>query len=88
MSNATPDSLPSSASITLTFEGAAADVNGQPDDSGMLLVPATSDVTLLNDPELAFFRFEVLFDIAADGSSPNANSPQPALEFLRIPFRF
>ena len=88
VSNATPDSLPSSASITLTFEGAAADVNGQPDDSGMLLVPATSDVTLLNDPELAFFRFEVLFDIAADGSSPNANSPQPALEFLRIPFRF
>jgi len=37
-------------------------------------------------PGLAFVRFQVDFDLVADGSQLTAGSPRPSLEFLRIPY--
>ncbi len=79
------DSLPTSASIRITFQGAPNDGSGHPDTS--LATAWSADVnTLSATPTLAFLRFQVDFDLAADGSDLTTNSPRPSLEFLRIPF--
>ena len=82
------DALPPNVRIQLLFEGAAADGDGAPDLSSGPLVPATSDIALLDVPGLAYFRFEVLFDVAANGGGLAPDAPIPALEYLRLPFRF
>ena len=82
-----PDALPPGAEVYVRFEGAAAGEDGQP-ASGEPLVPLTGDVTALELPGVAFVRFDVLFDIDADGEGATGGSPLPALAFTRIPFRF
>lgn len=83
----TADQLPMNSSIQIIFQGTGITADGDPDPS--VLVDWTGDITELNDQDnLAFFRFGVLIDIAADGSDFDSNSLQPYLNFLRIPFRF
>ncbi|HKX45754.1 MAG TPA: hypothetical protein VJP77_03565, partial [Planctomycetota bacterium] len=93
------DGLPSSASVTIRFQGVAADIDGAPDE-GQIAVPKqvpgaptwTSDIAEFNAADLLlpvdYFRFEVLFDIDANGTGLSANSPKPQLEFLRVPLRY
>ena len=72
----------------MAFEGAEIDANGGPSTDD-LLVPSTSDASDLNVAGVAFFRFQVDFDINTDPLEQlNANSPQPGLSFLRVPIRF
>ena len=83
----TMDQLPMNSSIQILFQGTGITPDGDPDPT--VLVDWTGDITELNGLDsLAFFRFGVLIDIAADGSDFDSNSLQPYLNFLRVPFRF
>ena len=76
---------PEDSEITVTFEGAFADAEGNPDEgttSGTL-----SDITDLNAEEYDFFRFQVHFDLSTSGASVDQETPRPGIEFLRVPFR-
>ena len=49
----------------------------------------TPDITDLNADNWDFIRFRVEFDLDADGTTGiNLSAPRPALDFVRIPFRF
>jgi hypothetical protein len=82
--------LPSTADITIEFQAAPATILGTPDEAGASAW--VKDVTLLNslpgNNGLRFVRFRVAFDIGADGTDLSATTPIPALQFLRLPFRF
>ncbi len=82
----TLDSYPSSAEITIRFQGAPANSLGQPDEASASAF--TTNIATLNTTTFKFIRFQVEFDIQADGGSLSPATPLPALEFLRIPFRF
>ncbi|MEY2745962.1 MAG: hypothetical protein RL112_1004, partial [Planctomycetota bacterium] len=91
----TLDSLPSSTNIKLEFQAAKADDFGNPDETQ--LSPWVKNVTLLNSPtfadndKLRFIRFRVEFDIGVgirDDEPLPATTPLPALDFLRLPYRF
>jgi hypothetical protein len=85
--NSTRDWLPSSASIRIEFQGAPANAMNQPDEAHASAWSA--DVNALESVAgLAFVRFRVEFDLAADGSDVTLSSPKPSLEFLRVPYRF
>ena len=81
------DALPTSASISFSFEGATAGADGLPFESPVL-VPPTSKISDLNTPALRFFRFEVLFHVDVQGAGLSASTPLPELLFQRTPFRF
>jgi hypothetical protein len=49
----------------------------------------TPDITDLNADNWDFIRFRVEFDLDADGTTGiDLSAPRPALDYLRIPFRF
>ena len=84
------DRLPLESHVRITFEGAGSDAFGNPDEE-LLLVEKTADLSRFNalaPGELKFFRFEVEFDLAADGAEIGPGTTPVALEFLRLPFRF
>ena len=89
--NGIKDSLPTSSSIKILFEGTGRDAFGNPDTTS-ILVPQTSDIADLSDAGLLkpieFFRFEVEFDIDAKNVGLTATSARPVLDFLRMPFKF
>jgi len=89
-SDGVPDSLPATAEVQIRFEATSADVDGLPVSPS--LVPLTSNIGDLNtspfNKDLRFIRFEVLFDIDALGNGLSPSSPIPAIDFLRIPFRY
>lgn len=79
------DLLPGSASIRITFQGAPADFLGNPNTA--LAGPWTPNAgALSNVPGIAFVRYQVDFDLTADGSELTNDSPRPALEYIRIPY--
>ncbi len=80
------DSYPSSAAIRIRFQATTPNSLGQPDESA--LAAFTDDITTLNSSTVRFVRFQVEFDIQADGGSLSATTPIPALEFLAFPFKF
>ena len=81
------DSLTDGQSIEIRAQLLAADPQAGP---GALvpLTPFTSEAEVLSAPLLAgqadFVRFDVLFDL---GDGVDGNTPLPALDFLRLPFR-
>ncbi len=91
VTNGISESLPTSSSIKILFEGTGRDALGNPDTSS-ILVPLTPDISDLSSGALLkpveFFRFEVEFDIDAQNNGLTATSARPVLEFLRIPFKF
>ena len=65
------------------------------DSLGNPIEPATfgqvtdlSTLTGLTAGTARFLRFDVSFDIDALGAGLDANSPKPALDFIRVPFRY
>jgi hypothetical protein len=86
VTNSTKDWLPGSASIHVTFQGAPANATGGPDTSQASAWTPNIDA-LESVPAIAFVRFQVDFDMAADGSELTLGSPRPSLEFLRIAWR-
>jgi hypothetical protein len=84
------DQLPSSATVKIEFQATEETLTGAPDETAGVPSPWTPDITTLNaNADWKFVRFRVLFDIQADGITPlDASTPKPALEFLRMPFRF
>lgn len=82
--------LPDSVAVKFSFETAVAGVDGLPNPalggSGWV-----TDIADIND-EIAgtvdFIRFEVTFDLDALGAGLTESSPRPALDFLRLMFRF
>ena len=88
-SSGVTDSLPSSATIKIQLEATRADINGNPDPTG--IIGPTSNLALLNavpNGTLRFVRFQVLFDIDAQGAGLSPSSAIPSLEFFRLPFRY
>ncbi|MCC7011749.1 MAG: hypothetical protein IT454_04225 [Planctomycetes bacterium] len=83
------DHLPDTASVSVRWQTTRADLAGAPDLAAAGSFSA--DASVLNtggNGDQRFVRFEVLFDIDALGQGLSATSPIPALEFLRLPFRW
>jgi hypothetical protein len=88
-SSGAADTLPISSTIKIQLEATRADVNGNPDPAG--IIGPTSDLSVLNvapNGTLRFVRFQVLFDIDAQGIGLTPGAPIPSLEFFRLPFRY
>jgi hypothetical protein len=88
-SSGAADTLPISSTIKIQLEATRADVNGNPDPAG--IIGPTSDLSVLNvapNGTLRFVRFQVLFDIDAQGLGLTPGAPIPSLEFFRLPFRY
>jgi hypothetical protein len=86
-----PDSLPSSSRITVEFQAALPNAQGEPDENAASAWVA--DVGRLDpnrgaNPDYRFFRFRVAFDISVNGAPLTFDTPVPSLDFFRIPFRF
>ncbi len=82
--------LPDSGFVRVTFDAARDDGFGNPDETN-LLVSKTADISSFNalaPGELQFFRFEVEFDLDANGVGVSPSTKPITLDFLRIPFRF
>lgn len=86
------DSLPTSAGVVLKFQAAPATVSGLPDEAFAVPPIPGSDVSLLNtspiNADFRFLRFQVEFDIDKIGAGISPSTPLPAVDFLRLPFRF
>lgn len=86
-----PDELPGSADVTILLSATTADINtGNPVEPP--LVDNSPDVSALNsvlgNEDLRFVRFEVLFDMDAMIQGLSPTSPVPALQFLRVGFKY
>ncbi len=84
------DLLPDSHYVRILFQGAADDGSGHADDVDPL-VDWTGDVAefdALAPGALAFVRFQVEFELDADGDGFDPDAEPLALEFLRLPFRY
>jgi len=82
--------LPLSTSVRMLFQATGENSAGLPDEDN-LLVDWTSDIQQFNslDPGLVqFFRFEVQFDLDADGEGVTVDTEPVTIDFLRIPFLF
>lgn len=85
--------LPGNATVQIQFQATRASATGAPDESSIFPGTnqwATNIGQLTNAPvdvntAFRYFRFQVSFDI---GTDLNFDAPQPALDFLRIPYRF
>ena len=88
--NGVVDALPDSTSVRIQLQATEADASGQPDESAATAF--TSNFLDLNfhpgNRDLRFVRFDVLFDLDAQGNGLSAQSPVPSLDFLRVPFRY
>ncbi len=86
-----PDALPAPMRVRVGFQATAAGADGAPDLGAIRPAPGlwTSDPAVLTAgtaaSEVRFYRFRVRFDL---GAPPAPGGPRPALEFLRLPFRF
>jgi hypothetical protein len=82
------DLLPDPVSIAFEFQATRANQLGNPDEANA--TAWTPDIDVLtndaNNDQLRFFRFRVTFDLGT--SNLAASTPIPAIEFLRVPFRF
>jgi hypothetical protein len=84
------DALPETAFVSLRFQAAKANGAGAPDEVD-LLQDWTSNLTSFNALPaglLQFFRYEVEFDLDADGLGIDAGTVPVTLDFLKIPFVF
>ena len=82
--------LPDSAFVRVTFDAARDDGFGNPDEAN-LLISRTADISTFNalaPGDLQFFRFEVEFDLDANGVGVTPATKPVSLDFLRVPFRF
>ena len=80
------ESLPASSTIAFEFQAAPENAQSGPDEAAASLW--VKDLASLSSPTYRFVRFRVTFDILADGSTLSFDTPIPALEFFRIPFKF
>lgn len=90
VTNGLAGSLPTTAFIRIQFEAARDNGFGGPDE-GDLLVPWTADITEFNAQppgELQFFRYEIEFDLDAEGRGVTRDTEPVTLDFLKIPFVF
>lgn len=85
--DAVAHALPTSASIRVTFQGAPA---GGPTGPDLAFAgPWTADAaSLAAIPGVAYVRYQVDFDVTADGSELSTSSPRPSLEYLRLFYRY
>jgi hypothetical protein len=85
------DALPDSAAVKLRYQVVAADDQGNPDPS-TVVIDWTSNLEELNAAQvtggLDFLRMEFLFDLDAAESGLSASNPRPALDFNRLIFAF
>lgn len=90
VTNGLPNSLPSTAYVSLRFQAARDNGVGAPDENN-LLQDWTSDISKFNTKPrgaLQFFRYEVEFDLDKDGMGISADTEPVTLDFLKIPFVF
>ena len=82
--------LPDTAFVRILFQGAADDGNGNPDETTPL-VDWTADVSQFSAQApgaLQFLRFEVEFDLDAQGTGVSSDTQPVSLDFLKVPFLF
>lgn len=88
------NSYPFNTSVRITFDATNVDpLTGLPNDDARFSVTQNSgeltpDITDLNAANWDFIRFRVEFDLDASATGVNLSAPRPALDYLRIPFRF
>jgi hypothetical protein len=90
-----PNNYPFNTSVRITFDATTVDeATGLPDEDARYSTTQnagnlTPDITDLNANNWDFVRFRVEFDLDADGTSGiDLSAPRPALDYLRMPFRF
>ena len=86
------DRYPTNSDVQIWFDATVNDANGLPDgaqsfSAGNGGLPAT-DANALNAQNWDYFRFGVTFDVNASGGPFDISAPRPALDFLRLPFKF
>jgi hypothetical protein len=90
--NGVADALPDAAAVYIKFQAAPATSTGVPDTAAAVPPTPGSDVSILNNDlnnaSFRFLRFQVEFDIDALNQGITPASPLPALDFLRLPFRY
>jgi hypothetical protein len=82
--------LPPTAFVRVRFQATGDDGLGNPDETNPL-VDWTADITQFNalpPGALQFFRFQVEFDLDAQGTGVSAQTEPVSLDFLRVPFVF
>ncbi len=85
------DSLPASASIKIEFQATTVNPQGAPstDDVSAWVTDISALDTAQGAPtQWRFLRYRVSFDISVNNDPLTAATPQPMLEFLRMPFKF
>jgi hypothetical protein len=82
-----PDYLPPNHGVRVLWQGTGQTATGAPDDASPL-TGWLGDPLQLSLPGLAFYRFEVVFDLGPPAGQLGAAPSSPALDFLRLPFRF
>ena len=85
-----PDQVPPGTAIEIRFQATGATPSGAPDGQNPL-TGWTADAAQLGVPGVAYYRFEVRFDLDTAGlglGAANALPGLPELDFLRLPFRF
>jgi hypothetical protein len=82
--------LPPNAFVRIRFQAAAGDGLGGVDEQNPL-VDWTADIarfSTLPEGALRFFRFQVEFELDAQGQGLSSDTAPVTLDFLRIPFVF
>lgn len=86
------DSYPANAEVRIWFDATMTGADGRPDPAQSFSAgnggqPAT-DASDLNAQNWDFLRFGVRFELSTGGGAVDPLAPRPALDFLRLPFRF
>jgi hypothetical protein len=90
-SNDAADLLPASSAIAITLQATTAlPITGEPDPAGATAFVADEAIlnAAPNNAAFRFVRYQALFDMAASGGGLAPTNPVPAIDFLRIPFRY
>lgn len=90
-----PNNYPINTSVRITFDATIVDpATGLPNQDAAYSITQnagelTPDITDLNAANWDFVRFRVEFDLDADGTTGiDLSAPRPAVDYLRMPFRF
>jgi len=86
-----PDSFPAGTDVQIFFDATSMNTDGSPNEAvsyGALNGGPTGNVSLLNGQNWDFFRFRVVFNLNTGGGGVDPNAPRPAVDFLRVPFRY
>jgi len=89
--NGVDDALPATSEIVAEFQATVPNSQGDPDLGAVSAW--TPDISAIDpnqggNPDYKFFRFRISFDISVNDDPLTFDTPIPALDYFRIPFKF